>query len=78
MTENDDFLTDLVKEMRRLAIVAGREILKIYYSDDLEIKTKSDASPVTKADELRKLFKDNSFIILEILILLGINEALIL
>ncbi len=51
MTKNADFVTDLVKEMRRLAVVAGREILKIYHSDDLEIKTKSDASPVTKADK---------------------------
>ena len=51
MTENEDLLTDLVKEMRQLSIVAGREILKIYHSDDLGIKTKSDASPVTKADK---------------------------
>lgn len=67
MTKNNDFVTDLVKEMRRLAVVAGREILKIYHSDDLGIKAKSDASPVTKADEdadaiisfgLRKRFGD--------------------
>ena len=49
--ESDNFVTDLVTEMRRLAIFAGHEILKIYHSDDLGIKTKSDESPVTKADE---------------------------
>ena len=37
--------------MRRLAIIAGHEILKIYQSDDFGIKTKSDESPVTIADE---------------------------
>ena len=51
MTESDNFVTDLLTEMRRLAIVAGHEILKIYYSGDLGIKTKSDESPLTKADE---------------------------
>ena len=67
MTENSDFMADLVLEMRRLSVVAGREILKIYHSGDLGIKTKSDASPVTKADKyadaiissgLRKSFGD--------------------
>ena len=51
MTENDDFVTELVKEMRRLAIIAGHEILKIYRSGDLDVKTKNDKSPVTKADK---------------------------
>ncbi|MEL0120973.1 MAG: hypothetical protein VW728_00005, partial [Paracoccaceae bacterium] len=51
MTELQNFVPDLVAEMRRLAIIAGHEILKIYQSDDFGIKTKSDESPVTIADE---------------------------
>lgn len=35
---------------RRLAIEAGREIMKIYESDDFGVETKVDESPVTKAD----------------------------
>ncbi len=35
---------------RRLAIEAGREIMKIYESDDFGVQTKADESPVTKAD----------------------------
>ncbi len=41
----------LVDVMRRLALQAGAEILKIYGSDDFEVRSKSDASPVTEADE---------------------------
>ncbi|MEC7298911.1 MAG: inositol monophosphatase family protein, partial [Pseudomonadota bacterium] len=37
--------------MRRLALEAGDKIMEIYNSDDFEVKTKSDASPVTEADE---------------------------
>nr|WP_276717788.1 3'(2'),5'-bisphosphate nucleotidase CysQ [Pseudooceanicola nitratireducens] len=37
--------------MRRLALDAGDKIMEIYNSDDFEVKTKSDASPVTEADE---------------------------
>jgi len=37
--------------MRRLAIEAGAVIMKIYESDDFEVKAKSDESPVTEADE---------------------------
>lgn len=37
--------------MRRLALEAGDVIMAIYGSDDFDIKTKSDASPVTEADE---------------------------
>ena len=51
MTELQNFVPDLMAEMRRLAIIAGHEILKIYQSDDFGIKTKSDESPVTLADE---------------------------
>lgn len=36
---------------RRLALEAGDKIMEIYGRDDFEIKTKSDDSPVTVADE---------------------------
>ena len=38
--------------MRRLSIEAGAEIMRIYEADDFDVKIKSDASPVTEADEL--------------------------
>ncbi|MFY9240858.1 MAG: 3'(2'),5'-bisphosphate nucleotidase CysQ [Roseovarius sp.] len=41
-------LTDV---MRRLALEAGDVIMDIYASDDFDVKSKSDASPVTAADE---------------------------
>ena len=41
----------LVRVMRRLALEAGDKIMEIYESDDFEVKSKSDASPVTEADE---------------------------
>lgn len=41
----------LTSVMRRLAIEAGTEIMKIYEADDFEVKVKSDSSPVTEADE---------------------------
>ena len=37
----------LVTVMRRLSIEAGDKIMEIYGSDDFEVKTKSDESPVT-------------------------------
>ncbi len=37
--------------MRRLALEAGDTIMEIYNSDNFEVRTKSDASPVTEADE---------------------------
>ncbi|KAB7614849.1 3'(2'),5'-bisphosphate nucleotidase CysQ [Amylibacter sp. SFDW26] len=37
--------------MRQLALMAGRAIMEIYNADDFEVKTKSDESPVTIADE---------------------------
>ncbi|MFY0682040.1 MAG: 3'(2'),5'-bisphosphate nucleotidase CysQ [Thalassovita sp.] len=37
--------------MRRLALEAGDKIMEIYESDDFDVKTKSDDSPVTAADE---------------------------
>ncbi|MDG1738252.1 MAG: 3'(2'),5'-bisphosphate nucleotidase CysQ [Paracoccaceae bacterium] len=37
--------------MRRLALEAGDKIMEIYNSPDFEVKTKSDDSPVTEADE---------------------------
>lgn len=41
----------LEKSMRRLAIEAGNKIMEIYNADDFDVKTKSDSSPVTEADE---------------------------
>jgi len=42
---------NLTVVMRRLAIEAGERIMQIYDADDFEVKVKSDASPVTEADE---------------------------
>lgn len=36
---------------RRAALLAGAKIMDIYNSDDFEVKSKSDQSPVTEADE---------------------------
>lgn len=41
----------LIPVIRRLALEAGDRILDIYQSPDFEVKAKSDASPVTEADE---------------------------
>nr|WP_319248874.1 3'(2'),5'-bisphosphate nucleotidase CysQ [uncultured Celeribacter sp.] len=41
----------LVPIMRKLATEAGEKIMEIYNSDDFEVKTKEDDSPVTVADE---------------------------
>lgn len=45
-----DFET-LMPVMRRLALEAGEKIMEIYESDDFEVRSKSDESPVTVADE---------------------------
>ncbi len=37
--------------MRTLALAAGEKIMQIYQADDFAVKTKSDQSPVTEADE---------------------------
>ncbi|MCL4138039.1 UNVERIFIED_CONTAM: hypothetical protein GTU68_000225 [Idotea baltica] len=37
--------------MRRLSLEAGDEIMEIYGQDDFDVKSKSDDSPVTAADE---------------------------
>ncbi|MGB3147738.1 MAG: inositol monophosphatase family protein, partial [Paracoccaceae bacterium] len=37
--------------MRRLALEAGDRIMEIYNAPDFEVRTKSDDSPVTAADE---------------------------
>ena len=41
----------LTAVMRRLALEAGDVIMTIYNRDDFEVKSKSDNSPVTEADE---------------------------
>ncbi|MDR7124201.1 3'(2'),5'-bisphosphate nucleotidase CysQ [Pseudotabrizicola sp. 4114] len=43
-----DHLTQL---MRRLALEAGDKIMAVYEGPDFDVKSKSDASPVTEADE---------------------------
>ena len=43
--------TKIVSEIRRLSILAGTEIMRIYEGDDFDVKLKSDDSPVTAADE---------------------------
>ena len=44
-------LEKLVTVMRQLSLEAGDKIMEVYNSPDFEIKTKSDESPVTEADE---------------------------
>ena len=41
----------LIHEFRRLALAAGREIMAVYAAPDFDVRAKSDASPVTEADE---------------------------
>lgn len=41
----------LVTVMRRLALEAGDRIMQVYHAADFEVRAKSDASPVTEADE---------------------------
>lgn len=41
----------LTKVMRELSLLAGDKIMEIYERDDFEVKSKSDDSPVTEADE---------------------------
>jgi 3'(2'), 5'-bisphosphate nucleotidase len=42
----------LVEEIIKLIREAGTEVLKVYNSDDYQVETKSDNSPLTKADLL--------------------------
>jgi len=42
----------IVATMRSLALEAGAAILAVYDRDDFAVRAKSDASPVTEADEL--------------------------
>jgi len=58
---------NIVMEMRRLAILGGEKIMEVYAKDDFDVRSKSDESPVTEADEaadaiisdgLRKAFPD--------------------
>ena len=42
---------ELVTVMRRLALQAGERIMEIYGQDDFDVRSKSDESPVTAADE---------------------------
>jgi 3'(2'), 5'-bisphosphate nucleotidase len=42
---------ELTSTMRRLALEAGDVIMQVYASPDFDVRAKSDASPVTEADE---------------------------
>ncbi|MCR9158056.1 MAG: 3'(2'),5'-bisphosphate nucleotidase CysQ [Rhodobacteraceae bacterium] len=42
---------ELTITMRRLALEAGDKIMEIYKADDFAVRSKSDESPVTEADE---------------------------
>ena len=62
---------EICRVIRRLALEAGDKIMEIYNSDDFEVKSKSDDSPVTAADEaadklifagLRKAFPDAAIV----------------
>ncbi len=41
----------LIPVIRKLALEAGDRIMEVYNGPDFEVKSKSDASPVTEADE---------------------------
>lgn len=41
----------IISEIRRLSILAGAEIMKIYDGPDFDVRLKADDSPVTAADE---------------------------
>ncbi len=43
--------TAIVSEIRRLALLAGEEIMRVYARADFDVQLKSDNSPVTEADE---------------------------
>ncbi|MGP6089027.1 3'(2'),5'-bisphosphate nucleotidase CysQ [Antarctobacter jejuensis] len=43
--------SELTPVLRRLALQAGEKIMEIYNSDDFDVMTKSDDSPVTAADQ---------------------------
>ncbi|WP_212522858.1 3'(2'),5'-bisphosphate nucleotidase CysQ [Actibacterium sp. MT2.3-13A] len=42
---------ELARVFRRTALEAGAKIMEIYEADDFEVRSKSDESPVTAADE---------------------------
>ena len=53
-TDSRSFVMDfnhLVTVIRRLALEAGDRIMQVYNSPEFEVKSKSDESPVTEADE---------------------------
>ena len=41
----------LTSEMRRLPLQAGAKIMEIYEAENFAVRSKSDDSPVTEADE---------------------------
>ncbi|MEM9797651.1 MAG: 3'(2'),5'-bisphosphate nucleotidase CysQ [Pseudomonadota bacterium] len=43
--------SEMMATLRRLALEAGAKIMEIYEADDFDVRSKSDDSPVTEADE---------------------------
>ena len=48
----NEHLTELLHRSITAALKAGKEILKIYETDDFDVEMKSDNSPLTKADKV--------------------------
>ena len=44
-------MTDKLKLAIKAALLAGKEIIEVYHTDDFEVKLKSDESPLTIADQ---------------------------
>ncbi|WP_299837338.1 3'(2'),5'-bisphosphate nucleotidase CysQ [uncultured Jannaschia sp.] len=44
-------VNEMMPTLRRLALEAGDRIMEVYQAEDFEVRTKSDESPVTEADE---------------------------
>ena len=40
----------LLDTAKKAALLAGQQIIEVYNSDDFGVETKSDESPLTKAD----------------------------
>ena len=43
--------SEICRVFRKLALLGGAEIMEVYGREDFDVKTKSDDSPVTEADE---------------------------
>ena len=50
----------MIERVREIAVDASKFILEIYHQQDLTVETKSDNSPVTKADLVSHDFITNA------------------